>query len=58
MTLRDYLAGQALVALIPRIDGDIEDFDFDYFKEKFAHVFGKAAYIVADATLEVREKTE
>ena len=44
MTLRDYFAGQALVALIPEINGDIDDFDLDYFSEKFAQVFGKAAY--------------
>jgi hypothetical protein len=50
MSLRDYFAGQALVAIIPAEGRDYRSSD--------AYDHANAAYVLADAMLAFRERTE
>jgi hypothetical protein len=52
MTLRDWFAGQALHAIIPR-PTTIEDFESVY---EYTTAFAKTAYEIADAMIETREE--
>jgi hypothetical protein len=54
MTLRDWFAGQALDAIIPRLKM-IEDFES---MSEYSTGFAKTAYEIADAMIKAREKKD
>ena len=51
MTLRDYFAGQAIIAIIPQCANDAKAFD-----ESRQEYFARRAYEIADAMLKERAK--